>query len=202
MPATLCAFKLFLAAAATILSGCTATTSVSTVWKSSDPGPVHFEKVLAVVANASPAERRAGEDELVRSITSTTAVASYTIVSDEDLKDKDKVRAAIEGKGFDGAAVIRLVSTDKRTSYVPPQYNPIHDPLYGNFNYNYYDSRSPGYTTTDTFIACESSLYSVTDKKLIWAGSSTTEDPANIQDLVAQVARGVGKELRAQGLIK
>ncbi len=181
------------------LSGGCSTTTIATVWKSPDAGPVRFTRVLAVVLNASPAERRAGEDELARSIRSAPAVPSYTLVSDDDLKDKARVLAAIEGRGFDGAAVIRLVSRDKRTTYVAPQYGPRYDPL----NYTYIPpTHATGYTTTDTIITAEASLHSIADRKLIWAGSTTTENPASIEDLVAQAARAAVKELKRAGLVQ
>jgi hypothetical protein len=197
-------FRSVLLAAAVIaatLGGCASSTTVSTVWKSPDAAPTQFTKVLAVVLNTSPAERRAGEDELVQSITSAHAVASYTLISDSDIKDKNKIRAVIKEQGFDGAAVIRLVSSQQQTTYVPPRYDPSHDP----FDYGTdlaAANNQPGYTTTDTFFAAEISLYSTANEKLIWAGSSTTENPSNIQDLIAQVARAAAAELRRQGLIK
>ena len=187
------------------LCGCTSTT-VTTVWKSPDAGPVHFEKVLALVANASPGERRAGEEELARTIKSAPAAPAYTLVPDSDVADKDKIRADIQGHGFDGAIVIRLVATDQRTTYVPPMYHEYYDSFsfgyYENGNGNGLPSYTPGRTVTDTYITTEISLYSVNDRKLIWAGSSTTEDPSDIRDLIAQVCRATAAELRKQGLLK
>jgi hypothetical protein len=193
----MCSFVLLAIVLLTCVAGC-ASTSVATVWKSPDPAPPAFTKVLALVVNASPAERRAGEDELVRSI-KVPAVAAYTLVPDEDTTSKDKIRTDIEGHGFDGAAVIRLVASDKKTTYVPPKYGSLHDP----FDYpNAYSSVRPGYTTTDTTITAEASLYSIRDKKLLWAGSTTTTNPSSIRDLIAQVCRSSADELRRQGLLR
>jgi hypothetical protein len=191
---------LIAALALVFLAGCN-TTSVSTVWKQPDTTPVQFQRIVTLVANATPAERRAGEDELVSLIKSTPAVASYTFIPDTDVADKDKVREAVKAKGFDGALIIRLVATDKQTTYVPP--------VYDDSTYEPYSPASrttglyrPGYTTTDTYVTAETHLYSVKDGKLIWAGSSTTENPVDMQDLVSQVAQGAAAELRKQGLLK
>ena len=63
-------------------------------------------------------------------------------------------------------------------------------------------SYSPGYTVTDTIIHTEISVDSVKDQKLLWAGASTTTDPANVKDLVSQIAKAAAAELKKQGMIR
>lgn len=187
-----------LIAAIILLTGCRAATTVNTVWKAPEPPKEPFKTVLALVANASPAERRAGEDELVSSIKSAPATASYTLIPDEDLKDREKVRAIIKQHGFDGVVVLRLVSSDTRTTYIPPTYGAYTDPFaYRGPDFTY----RGGYTQTDTVVTVETSVYEVRHEQLIWAGSSQTYNPGSISDLVRQVARGAAEEVRRQGLM-
>lgn len=182
-----------------LLTGCQAATTVNTVWKTPEPPKEPFKTVLALVANASPPERRAGEDELVSCIKSAPATASYTLIPDEDLKDRDKVRAVIKQHGFDGVVVLRLVSSDTKTTYIPPSYGPYTDPFgYRGSDFTY----RGGYTESDTVVTVETSVYAARDEKLIWAGSSQTYNPDSIKDLVRQIARGAAEELRRQGLLK
>ncbi len=189
---------------AALLAGCQSSTHITTVWKAPQPPAAPFTNTMAMVSNASPAERRAGEDEFVASIKSGRAVASYTLISDEDLKDRQKITTVVKRENFDGVAVIRLVSSDRKATYVPPTYGPSHDPFstgstYGYFQGGYYQG---GYTDIDTIVNVECSVYSVKDEKLIWAGSGQVTNPAGISDLVAQVCRGSVEELKRQGFIK
>lgn len=181
------------------LSGCQPSTRVSTVWKTPEPIGEPFNKIMALVANASAAERRAGEDEMVRALGPARAVASYPFIADEQVQDREYIFDVVKREGIDGVAVIRLVSSDQKTTYVPPTYGAYTDP----FNYRGPDfTYRGGYTNIDTIVTVETSVYSVRREKLIWAGSSQTYNPANIQDLVEQVCRGSVEELKREGFIK
>ena len=185
-----------------LLGGC-APTTVSTVWKSPDAAPVSMKNILAVVANTSPAERRAGEDELVLQIKSAHAVASYTLIPDQYVMNKDQVLVALQQGNFDGMVVIRLVSSNTTTTYIPPDYTLAYDP-FGSFAGAGGGVYRAGYTTQDTVVTTEISLYSVKSKieSLIWAGSASTSNPSSIQDLVIQISRASVEELKKQGILK
>lgn len=193
-----------LGSALALLAGCQPSTRITTVWQNPEAAPRPFTSVLAVVANASPAERRAGEDRFSASITSAHAVPSYTVIPDEDLNDREKVIAAVERGGFDGVAVIRLVSSDRKTTYLPPVYGASSDPfLYGpSYGYSPTGYIRGGYTTVDTVVHVECSVYRAPEKQLIWAGSGEVLNPAGIRDLVSRVCRGAAEELRRKGLIQ
>ncbi len=181
------------------LLGACQSTRVNTVWKSPEPAPAKpFEKIVAIVVNASASERRAAEDQLASEIRSAQGIPAYTLVSDDDLKNKDRVKAELQAKSIDGAVIVKLVSTDKQSVYYPPTYSRSYD-MYGYRNAELYN---PGYSVTTVTIHAEVSIYSVPDARLIWAGNSFTDDPANIKDLIAQVAKGCAAELKKQGLIK
>ncbi|MCC6678689.1 MAG: hypothetical protein IT436_16270 [Phycisphaerales bacterium] len=191
--------------AATLLAGCQSSTHINTVWKAPQPPAAPLTHTMAVVANASPAERRAGEDEFVASIKSGRAVASYTLLSDDDIKDREKIIAVVEREQFDGVAVIRLISTDRKTTYIPPTYGSSQDPFLSGGSAGFAPSGytyQGGYTNIDTVINVECSVYGAKEKKLIWAGAGQVTNPADIRDLVEQVCRGSVEELKRQGFIK
>jgi hypothetical protein len=188
-----------------LVMGCQSATSVSTVWKTPETLPPPFSKVITLVVNATPAERRAAEDELVRYLRPGEGVASYSVISDEDLKNEKAVRQVIQSSGIDGAVVMRLVARDQQSIYHPPAYQPNYSfsEYYGRFGYDDADaSYSPGYTVTDTIIYTEISVYAVKDAKLLWAGAGATSNPANIKDLALQTAKSAAAELKKQGLIR
>lgn len=192
---------------ASLAGGCqTSETTVTTVWKSPEAlKRDHFKKIAMVVTNATAGERRAAEDQLAAETKGGRGFASYPFLPDEDLKDSEKVWKSLEAQGFDGAVVLRLVGVEKQETYYPPTYLRNTDPFVynyrGYYTYGAYASYTPGYTETTRIIHAEISVHVVSDRSLIWAGSSTTEDPNGIRDMVRQVAEASIAELKRQGLL-
>ncbi len=193
----------FLTLSALLLSGCASTTSVTTVWKNPELKQVQpFKKIVAMVVNTTPGERRAAEDTLASLIVRAPAVPAYTIIPDEHIGNREKIREILAKNGFDGAVVLRVASTQQTTSYVPAYQDPyIRSQGFYGWDYNSAPLYRPAYTTTDVVIRGEVSVFDVTTGKLLWSGTSTTYNPTEIQDLVKQVANGSREELRRQGLL-
>jgi hypothetical protein len=188
-------------ASALLASGC-ASTTVTIEWRTKDPMPPPFTKVVALVVNATPGQRRAAEDEMVRQMKSGVGVAAYTFLPDEDFKDKEKLKTDLKNIGADGLVVLRLVASDKSMEYHPVVYRDA-EGAYATRS-GFYDETlySGGYTTTTVTIRGLVSVYEVDGGKLLWSGSTTTTDPQNIQDLVSQVAGATREELRKEGMFK
>jgi hypothetical protein len=180
-----------------------ASTRVETRWK--DPAlsaeALVFHKVIVLALVTEEATRRATEDELVRVLsaspraqTNRTLVApAYQWIPSSALGDVASMQATVEAAGFDGAVVLRLVSDEERITYVPGQYN-----AWWGYGVGPYD---PGYTTRDRIVRVETRLFSVAEKKLLWAGVTRTLNPRDLPHLVDGIARAVGDELEAQGLL-
>ena len=195
----------FVAAFGLLLAAC-ATARVETSWKDPAVGPSDFafEKVLVMVRVTDGAARRVGEDELVRFLKSgprgqageLTADASYRMLDDRDLADRQKARALVEAQGFDGLVLMSFVSSQEKVTVQPPSYGTA---------WGYYGARpivyDPGYVRTDTILRVETTIYRVADGKLLWTGISRALNPKDVKDLVRDVAESVGDELRSQGLI-
>ncbi|HEY8157017.1 MAG TPA: hypothetical protein VII72_23020 [Myxococcota bacterium] len=188
-----------------LLSAC-ATAHVETSWKdpAAGPGDFAFKKVLVMVRVNDGTARRAGEDELVKYLMSgprgkageLTAEASYRLLDARDLADREKARALVEAKGFDGLVLMSFVSSEQKVTVEPPSYGTV---------WGYYGARAivydPGYVRTDTILRVETTLYRVSDGTLLWTGISRALNPRGVTDLVRDVAKSVGEELREQGLI-
>jgi hypothetical protein len=102
-------------------------------------------------------------------------VPSYLTIPDELLADRPKAIQKIIDGGFDAAIVLRLVDTRHETVPVPRSASMWHQ---GWDSYAYAGYREdPGYTTTDTFVRSEVSLYAVPSGKLVWCGASETMNP-------------------------
>jgi hypothetical protein len=89
-------------------------------------------------------------------------------------EQSEKIRATITGSGYDGIIIMRLVSKEQATSYVPGSSPTYYGGWHGYYGYAapyYYD---PGYYRTDAYYTVETSVYSIKDNKLIWTGMTET----------------------------
>jgi hypothetical protein len=197
--------SVFVAAFGLLISAC-ATAYVESSWKdpAAGPGDFAFKKILVMVRVKDGTARRAGEDELVRFLMSgsrgqagqLTAEASYRLLASDDLTDREKVRAMVEARGFDGFVMMSFVSSQQKVTVQPPSYGTV---------WGYYGTRSviydPGYVRTDTILRVETTIYRVSDGTLLWSGISQVLNPTDLPDLIRDVAKSVGEALRKQGLI-
>ena len=174
--------------------GCKST-SLTTTWKDPSADLISFRRIVVVVLNASPPERRSQEDALVQQIKRGTATPSYELLTDDELKDVSHSKQKIVAAGFDGVALLRLVDKRQQTTYVPPE------TTWDEWDHRANYSNTTGYAVTDTIIRAEVSLYTVPGGKLLWAGSSETVNPTDAATLAREVAQATAAELKKQGLI-
>lgn len=183
------------------LAGCSSTRLVSS-WGASDVGTITFKKVLVICITRSPGTRRSAEDALAGQFKRAQATPSYTILSEQDVMDEAKVRAAIADAGFDGTVTMRLVAATKEYTHVPGSY-PSHYNRFGSYYHRGWSGAySPGYTRVDDIVKIETNIYSTKDDKLVWAGTSETFNPSSVETAVAEIASAVAKDLRKRGLIQ
>lgn len=119
------------------------------------------------------------------------ASPSHPLISAADLEDVAAMRAKVEAAGFDAAVGVRMISDEDRVSYVPGRY----ETAWGRVV-----AYEPGYTRVDRIVRIETSLYSITQGRRLWSGVTRTLNPADVPDLVDEVAHAIGRELEAQGL--
>ena len=171
------------------------TTTLSTTWKDPSAATLDFKRLVVVVLNSSPGERRAQEDALAASIKRVSVAPSYLSIPDELLRDVPKAKQKIIDGGFDGALILRLVDTRQETTYVPPSVSSSWNDGQG-WGYDSYDSHpsyhvSPGYTATETFVRAEISLYAVPSGMLLWSGACVTMNPAEARAFAIDVLNWV-----------
>jgi protein-S-isoprenylcysteine O-methyltransferase Ste14 len=179
-----------------------ATTRIETQWRDPAlaPGDLAFQRVIALAQVEDRTTRRVAEDELVRVLSSSPRAQargmlvrpSYELIDGAELEDVAALRRKVEGAGFDGAVVLRLVSDQERIQYVPGHY----EVLWGRAVR--YD---PGYTTVDRIVRVETSIYSIAQGRLLWSGVGRTLNPDDVGELVDDVIRAVGAELEKEGLL-
>jgi len=192
-----------LLALAALPSGACATTRLVDTWKDPSTTSLRFRKVMVVVVARDTATRRAGEDTLVALIRKrgVEAVPAWTSVPDAVLRDAEKAKDYVARSGADGVVTMRAVGTDEQHRWVRGAYPQPYYSFWGYYRYAWPAVYDPGYLQTDRYVQIETNVYSLTDDKLVWAGVSETMNPQSVTELVDEVARTVGAEMKKQGLI-
>jgi hypothetical protein len=190
------------------LSSCAGpSTQFTDVWKDPNAGMLKASKVLALFLTADLTQRRVGEDELVRQISPRAqAIASYTFLDTDQVRDVEYAKAKVKEMGFDVAVTMRLVGVDEKTTYVPGStvtagYPSYSGSYWGYYGYGWTTVYEPGYMETNKYVTMETNIYSVTQDKLLWTGHSETVDPSSVSDLVSGVTEQARTILIEQGLI-
>jgi len=195
-----------------VLPGCS-TTFVSSHWK--DPAltqPLHFNRIAALAVHGDGTIRRVAEDEMARQIGSS-AVPAYTIITDEDRQDVDRIKARLQAAGVDGAVSMKLLGTQSQTTYsggafaggVQESSSFAH--AYSSDLRTHWDIHQNDMPVnnpqTSTILIIDTRIYSVSDGKMIWSAITHTETfaPENVRQVVGDIAQSVKAELRNQRLI-
>jgi hypothetical protein len=176
------------ASLALLLAGCAATTTFTSIWKAPDAKPLQFQagdKVVAMVVAESTSLRRSGEANLADELDKRglKGIPAYTLLSDDEIKDEAKAKAAIEASGAVGVIVLRPKGQEQKVTSTPATY---YGPSYYGSSYyggfwggGYYDhgwggAYDPGSIRTDTYVSIETVIYDLRQNKLVWAGQTKT----------------------------
>jgi len=192
--------------AAVLLAGCASSTQLVNTWKDPTAGSVRFKKVLTVCACKDDVTRRTVEDRLAAAIKGSEP--SYSVLSNAQVADRDAAKAAIREGGFDGVVVMRLVSVDKSSTYVPGQAYVVpvgYRSMYGGWGYGGYAAYGtvydPGYVQENKLVNFDTNVYRLSDEKLLWASRSQTDNPSSVTQLVDDIIAATAKEMKKQGVI-
>ena len=196
-----------LAALVASLLAC-ATTTFESTWRAPDARPLQLagKKVVGLFVNKDLASRRSAEDALAREISAHGAqgVPAYAVLGDDEIKDKETVRAKLERLGFAGAVVMRIAGRETQVQYQPPAAwaSPTYGRFYGGYwGYGWGTAYDPGYLKVDKIVKVETLVYSLEQDKLVWAGVSRTVDPKQIDGFIRDLAEAVAAQMEKDGLL-
>src|SRR5579862_3563571 len=192
-----------LTTAATVLLvvACAGTpTTFTSTWKAPDVQAVSpvGKTIAAVFVSKNEGQRRSAEDLMVQDLNQQGAhgIASYTIMPSGQNIGGDEARKQLRAAGADGAVIMRVVGKDQQVTYSPGTAYPAY---YGGFGpywgYGWGTAYSPGYLQTDTLVSVETLVYSLVSDKLLWAGTSSTQNPDNLGALIEGVNNAVVHEM-------
>ncbi|MFZ5558409.1 MAG: hypothetical protein ACOZDY_17105 [Pseudomonadota bacterium] len=197
---------LWVLAAAALMAGC-ASTQFTNIWK--DPNYVGgpFKKIVVMGVSGEDARRRTFEDIFTAKLRAAgvEAVPSYTLVPENGKVDKERLRAAVQKAGADGALVTRLVSIDHETRYSPGYVSVVPAVGYYRDFYGYYSSAWTYYTPPQVYqydvVTLETNLWDVTKESLVWSATTETFAPGEFRREVAAFSDLVVGALREKRLI-
>jgi len=185
-----------------------ATTTFQSTWRSLDARPLKLsgKKVVGVFVSKNQTLRHRAEDAMAREISARGAqgVPAYTILTDEEVKDRDAAKAKLEQLGFSGAVVMRIVGTQTQYTYESAYWNrPYYLRFWGGgyWGWGWGTVWEPAYLVADKIVSVETLVYSLEQDQLVWAGVSKTVDPAQIDPFIAELATAVTKQMSKDGLL-
>ena len=180
-----------------------ATTTLTAVWRGeSYAGPVKKMAVMGV--SRKPVIRNLFEDECVRELRArgTDAVASYTVLSFEQLANREAVQTKIREMGADAVLMTRLVDTKSVQTYIPGQVYVMPSYYYGWGGYYGNVFATPGYTVQDEYAFLETNVYDVKTEQLIWSARSETWMSDNDQGTIKSFIGVIIARLAADKIIQ
>ncbi len=198
-------------AIAVAASACASSTSLKSSWKDPDAAPVSLagKKVLAVVQIRDEARRRHGEDQLAEEITKRggIGVPSYKLFpSSAKQQDEAAAQARAQREGMSGIIIMQFTGRD-RTMTIEPRTTAYwrNDTYYrrpwGAWAYGWNSGWEPQTVRTDITVMVETRVYSLEQDKLLWAGSSQTQNPSDANDVIHDLAVVIAKELKKAGVL-
>jgi hypothetical protein len=179
-----------------------------------------FTRVLVIAPLKNATSQRISEDKIVSQLRQGTGVQSYKY-----LQPSDTVEEALESKlkqdGFDGIILMYVKSVEKSTTYTPGTsyggyygvYGGYHGYGYGGYHGGYYgggyygagyynNGYSQGHYSEDRNYYVETNLYSLSEKKLLWAGTTISKNPDNLDKTLDQIIAAIKYSLQKKGYIK
>lgn len=196
-----------------VLTSCGSNTTIVNSWR--DPkitvAQEHFKKVLVVALVKDEASRRVTENRIASSNPIFKTSYEYLNETTKELTKEQKLKI-LQDENFDGVVTMRLVSTEKETTYVPGSYTGMYyggfDGLYsGVYGYgfgNWYGMYSPayydpGYYQETTYYMVETNIFSLKDNKLIWTGTTKSDYVTDLGQTVDAIMQAVVQEMRKDG---
>jgi hypothetical protein len=183
--------------------GCSSTKLVQS-W--GDPGYTGkpLRRILVLGVMQDDLQRRFYEDAFVKRISrdGVVGIAGYTLMPNrDDYNEQEDIRKAVQQSGADAALIATLVKAEQVERHVPPSVDYV--PYFG-IGYGFYDYwgmshravYSPGYTTTDTIVKLETTVFATDSQKMIWAGVTESFNPSSQERLVNENADLIIKSMK------
>lgn len=195
------------------LSACSSTTLTES-WSEPNFTEKPPQKILIVGVMRNDLHRNMYEDQFVAQLqrNGVQGIASYTVMDDrEDYYDEATIQTAVQKTTADAVLIARLAKITKEDRYIPPNYSYSHgySPSFGHRRgfYDYYGMsyrvmHTPGYTTVDTTVKLETTLFLTSTQQMVWAGATKSFNPSSAQSVIKKNAELIVADMKKSGLIQ
>ncbi|TRX42969.1 hypothetical protein [Flavobacterium restrictum] len=195
------------------MASCGSNTAIVNSWRDPDTTIANqeFKKVLVVALVKDEATRRTTENRIASSNPIFHSSYSFLNGTNLDLTKEQKIKI-LNDENFDGVVTMRLVSTEKETSYVPGTNTSLYyggmggmysgmygygfGNWYGMYSSNFYNS---GYYQETTYYLVETNIFSLKENKLIWTGTTKSSNITDIGTTVDAIMQAVVGEMKKDG---
>ncbi|HSE96774.1 MAG TPA: hypothetical protein VLD57_00800 [Blastocatellia bacterium] len=175
-------------------------TKLTTTWRDPQVATVNFSKIVVAFISKDADLRRRVEGGLARRI--PRSVAASTLVPDEEIKDREAVKARLLSNGVDGAIVVRLVDMKRETVVSMGDSWVVGLPSYWDtWDTNWITINTATYAFEEKIVTADIILYSVDKAKPIWVGRMKATNPKNLRELLDDLVKAGAAELKKQKLI-
>ena len=191
-----------------VMFGCGPATKLTNSWAdpSFNANMEPFTKILIIAPLRDQNSQRIAEDKIAAQLKKgVVGVPSYSY-----LQPADTAIATVESKlikdGIDGIILMRLTTIEKSVTYNPGTSYGYYGGYYGYRGYGYggyYGAGySPGYYSEDKTFVVETNFYRISDRKLLWSGTTSTLNPTSLDNSLDQIIYTIKYELRKKGILK
>jgi len=169
---------------------------------------VVFRNLLVIGVGENENTRRLFEDAFAKTLAEHGARAqpSWTHLPQSTLLTETELEAVVQGGGFDGVLITRLLGVDEEEEYVEGRSYSKRHALYPHYKGYYRGAyevvHEPGYFTSKKTYRLETNLYAVSDSSLVWSGQSDTVDPDSMDEGISSMTEAVAKKLEEERLIR
>jgi len=197
------AFATIFLAAALALAGCSGNPLVSQ-WSNPAYSAPSFKRIMVVVSSGETAIRRNLEDEFVVQLRAAgvEALPGYRHIPEGQSVDEAKLKQAAKAAGADGALLVRSLSVEQKTEYLPGPYPysafGIFGPRIGATWHGFYGAPSVRHYDV---VTSEATLYDVGKNEVVWTGTARTTRPGDIDAAIKNYVEAVVKALGEKNLL-
>lgn len=192
---------LLAAAAVALAAGC-ASTSIRSAWYDTSYTGGPFKKILVVGVHANLADTRVFEDIFAQKLQAAgvDGVPGYTVLPTGVPPGDPAWNSAVQASGADGLLAVRLLGVDTQTQVTTAMMpGPMMWGPYGGW-------WGPGMVATPMvtqyqIASVETNLWDIKTRRVIWAGTTDTFNPASVPQETPGFAAVIINQLAARGLI-